>query len=195
MTNPESGARIAARAADRLSRLVSDAGIAVAGVAMLASLCLVVYGVVLRYGLNQPQTWLDELVGYLLVATVMLGACDALRKREHIAIDLMTARLGRRGRFAVAILGLVAVGLTAALFIDEGWETVAFSRMVDMRSTGYLAAPLWIVQSLIPLGGALLLLNAVTLLARLLSGDLAADDLAPPAETEQPAEPPSERRT
>ncbi len=193
MSNPDSGARIAARAADRLSRLVSDVSIAVAGLAMLTSLCLVVYGVVLRYGLNQPQTWLDEVVGYLLVATVMLGACDALRKREHIAIDLLTARLGRRGRFLVAALGLVAVGLTALLFIDEGWETVAFSRMVDMRSTGYLAAPLWIVQALIPLGGALLLLNATTLLARLLSGDLAADDLAPPAAAEQQT-PPAERR-
>jgi len=193
VSNTDSGARIAARAADRLSRLVSDVGIAVAGLAMLASLGLVVYGVALRYGLNQPQTWLDEVVGYLLVATVMLGACDALRKREHIAIDLLTARLGRRARFLVAVLGLIAVGLTALLFIDEGWETVAFSKMVDMRSTGYLAAPLWIVQALIPLGGALLLLNATTLLARLLSGDLAADDLAPPAAAEQPA-PPSERR-
>lgn len=176
------GARRIARAADRISRLLSDAGIAISGGAMLTSLVLVVYGVVLRYGFNQPQTWLDELVGYLLVATVMLGACDALRKREHIAIDLLTARLGGRGRFVVAVVALLAVALAALLFITEGWETVAFSKMVDMRSTGYLAAPLWVVQALIPLGGALLLLNAATLLGRLLAGDIAVDELAPPTD-------------
>lgn len=168
-----------ARAVDRLSRLLSDIGIAISGVAMLVSLALVVYGVVLRYAINRPQTWLDEMVGYLLVATVMLGAADALRQREHIAIDIVTGRLNAGKRFWVAVLAMLAVAATALLFIVEGWGAVAFSKMVDMRSTGYLDMPIWTMQLLIPIGGAILLLNALTLLGRLLVKDLAVDDVAP----------------
>ncbi|MGE0151265.1 MAG: TRAP transporter small permease [Reyranellaceae bacterium] len=185
MSRTADGARRTARAVDRLSRLVSDAGIAVCGVAMLASLALVVYGVVLRYALNQPQTWLDELVGYLLVATVMLGAADALRQREHIAIDILTGRLGPAKRFWVAVLALASVAATALLFIVEGWGTVVFSKMVDLRSTGYLDTPLWTVQLLIPVGGAILLLNALTLLLRLLLKDLPVDEVAPASDPTQ----------
>jgi C4-dicarboxylate transporter DctQ subunit len=179
VTQATGGARSMARAADRLSRLLSDIGIAISGVAMLVSLVLVVYGVVLRYAINQPQTWLDEMVGYLLVATVMLGAADALRQREHIAIDIVTGRLNAQKRFWVAGLAMLAVAATALLFIVEGWGAVAFSKMVDMRSTGYLDMPIWTMQLLIPVGGAILLLNALTLLARLVVKDLAVDDVAP----------------
>lgn len=173
------GARNVVRAADLLSSLLSRIGIAVSGVAMLVSLTLVAYGVAMRYALNQPQTWLDELVGYLLVATVMLGASDALRQREHIAIDIVVGRLDAGKRFWVAVVALASVIATALLFIVEGWETMSFSRMVDLRSTGYLDAPLWTIQLLIPLGGAILLLNALTLLLRLLLRDLAVDEVVP----------------
>jgi TRAP-type C4-dicarboxylate transport system permease small subunit len=179
------GARRLARAVDRLSRLLSDIAIAIAGLATLVSLVLVIYGVVLRYALNRPQSWLDELMGYLLVAIVMLGAADALRQREHIAIDLLTSRLNEAKRFWVAVLGMIAVAATAALFIAEGWGAVAFSKMVGLRSTGYLDTPLWTVQLLVPVGGFLLLLNAATLLARLLVKDLPVDEIAPASDPTQ----------
>lgn len=186
MSDPtQGGARKLARAADLLSSLLSQAGIAVSGVAILVSLALVVYGVVLRYALNQPQTWLDELVGYLLVATVMLGASDALRQREHIAIDIITGRLDAGRRFWVAALALASVAATALLFVVEGWGTVAFSKMVDLRSTGYLDTPMWTVQLLVPVGGAILLLNALTMLVRLLLRDLPVDAVAPASDPTQ----------
>lgn len=193
MTQTTDGARSITRAVDRLSRLLSDIGIAISGVAMLVSLALVTYGVVLRYAINQPQTWLDEMVGYLLVATVMLGASDALRQREHIAIDIVTGRLDAGKRFWVAVLSMVAVVATALLFIVEGWGAVAFSKMVDMRSTGYLDMPIWTMQLLIPVGGAILLLNALTLLGRLLVKDLAVDDVAPPNDPAQLLDRPERR--
>jgi C4-dicarboxylate transporter DctQ subunit len=185
VTPTNDGARRIARAVDRLSRLLSNAGIALSGIAMLVSFALVIYGVVLRYGLNRPQSWLDELVGYLLVAIVMLGASDALRQREHIAIDIVTGKLDRKKRFWVAVLALASVAATAVIFLHEGWGAVAFSKMVDLRSTGHLDTPLWTVQLLIPIGGVLLLLNAATLLIRLLLRDLPVDEVAPASDPTQ----------
>ncbi|MEO8560278.1 MAG: TRAP transporter small permease [Rhodospirillales bacterium] len=169
------GARIV-RALDRGADLLSQAAAFLATIAMLASLALVVFGIAARYLLKTPQSWSDELVGYLLVGIVMFAATDALRKGEHIAIDILTGRLKPAGRRLVALLGLATVALFALLMIDKGWEMVAFSRMVDMHSNQDLGAPLWVVQLMIPVGGILLLISAVTLFLRELIGDPVFED-------------------
>src|SRR5204862_4581916 len=116
------------------------------------------------YFVNRPQPWVDEAVGYLLVASVMLAAAAALRDGEHICVDIVTEKLPSRGQRVIAFAGVLAVAVTAALFVVEGYGTVAFSRMVDLRSNGYLALPLWIPQLLIPIGAAVLGLAAIAAL-------------------------------
>ena len=141
---------------DRIVGALAALGVALAAVGLIASMFLIAYSVVMRYFLNQPVTWVDELVGYLLVASVMLAAADALRHGEHIAVDILTERLGGRGRRLVTLAGLVAVALAAALLTVEGWDMVAFSRMVGLLSNGKLAVPMWLPQLAVPVGAALL---------------------------------------
>lgn len=145
------------RVVDVLARI----GIALAAISLLASMALIGYSVVMRYGINQPVPWVDELVGYLLVACVMFAAADALRHGEHIAVDILTERLSPRGKRRSALLGLVAVGASALLLVVEGWDMVAFSHMVGLLSNGYLAVPMWIPQAPVPIGAVLLLLAAI----------------------------------
>ncbi len=145
------------RVVDWLARI----GIALAAITLLASMALICYSVVMRYLLNQPVPWVDELVGYLLVACVMFAAADALRRGEHIAVDIVTERLSPRGKRWTALLGLTAVAASALLLAVEGWDMITFSRMVGLMSNGYLAVPIWIPQSPIPLGAVLLLLSAI----------------------------------
>ena len=146
---------------DRLVRALARLGIALAAIALLASMFLIGYSVVMRYFLNQPVAWVDELAGYLLVAAVMLAAADALLEGEHIAVDILTERLSARGRRWTVLGGLVAVALAAALLAVEGADMVGFSRMVGLMSNGYLAVPMWIPQLLVPTGAALMLAAAV----------------------------------
>jgi C4-dicarboxylate transporter DctQ subunit len=144
------------RILDRIVGALAALGVALAAIGLLASMFLIAYSVVMRYFLNQPVSWVDEFVGYLLVASVMLAAADALRHGEHIAVDIVTERLGDRGRRVVTAAGLVAVALAAALLAVEGWDMVAFSRMVGLLSNGKLAVPMWIPQLAVPVGAALL---------------------------------------
>jgi TRAP-type C4-dicarboxylate transport system permease small subunit len=150
---------------DRVVRRFALLGIALAAISLLGSLVLVVYSVVMRYFLNQPAAWVDELVGYLLVACVMLAAADALLEGEHLAVDLVTERLGTRGKRLTLLAGLAAVALSALLLAIEGYDMVAFSRMVGLMSNGYMATPMWIPQLLIPIGAALMLLAALVAIA------------------------------
>ncbi len=155
---------------DRLIGMAAAVGVALAAIGLIASMFLIAYSVVMRYFLNQPVSWVDEFVGYLLVASVMLAAADALRHGEHIAVDIVTERLGSRGRRAVTRAGLLAVALAAALLAVEGWDMVEFSRMVGLLSNGKLAVPMWIPQAAVPVGAALLGAAAIVAFALALSG-------------------------
>jgi TRAP-type C4-dicarboxylate transport system permease small subunit len=148
-------------AIERLTRGIARAGLGLAAAALLASLAAIAYSVIRRYVFGTPVAWVDELVGYLLVASVMLAAADALFGGEHIAVDIVTERLRPRGKRIAFLFGLVAVALTAALLLFEGIGTVQFSHQVGLRSNGYLAVPIWIPQLLLPVGALLLLLAAI----------------------------------
>jgi TRAP-type C4-dicarboxylate transport system permease small subunit len=162
-------------ALQRLARGAARIALGLSAAALLASLAVIVYGVVRRYVFNTPVAWTDELVGYLLVASVMLAAAEALFGGEHISVDIVTERLGPRGKRVTYLIGLAAVAASGVLLVVEGLGMVGFSRQVGLRSNGDLALPLWIPQSLVPIGALLLLLAALAAFAGAWRGD------APPA--------------
>jgi TRAP-type C4-dicarboxylate transport system permease small subunit len=135
-----------------------------------AATLAVLYSVVMRYVVGQPQTWSDELIGFLTVATVMLGAAEASRRGDHVEVDLLTARAGPRMRRIAALWACVAVLGVAGVLLAGGWEMVAFSRMTGLLSEGYLEAPLWIPQLAVPVGMAALIAVTVVRTIRLLRG-------------------------
>lgn len=152
------------RGVSRLARL----GTWISALLVIAMTALVGYAVAMRYLFVRPQPWSDELVGYLLVAVVMAAAAEALLRDEHIAIDLITSRLSERARRWVEAWGMIAVALLSLVLMIGGWRMVAFSKMVGLKSEGYLAAPIHIPQAVVPIGAALLLLAALVRLLRLL---------------------------
>ena len=155
---------------DRVVRLISLLAAGIAAVMLLTAFVLICWSIVQRYFAGRPVVWTDELVGYGLVAIVMLGALDALRRGEHISVDVLTQRLGRRAGAAVAAAGLVAVGIVGVILIIEAWEMVSFTRMIGIVSTGYLAMPMEYPQAFVGIGGILLVLGALGGLARMAAG-------------------------
>ena len=155
---------------DRGLAVLTAAGLMIGALVVIALTVIVGYSVALRYLWNWPQVWSDELVGYLLVYLVMLGAAEALRQGHHIEVDLVTERLGPRGRRIVHAWGLCATAFVALVLTVAGWEMVSFSADVGLLSEGYLEVPMWVPQSAVPLGSALLFLTAVSRLLGLLRG-------------------------
>lgn len=130
--------------------------------------CQIVVAVVRRYLLDAPLQWNDEMIGYLLVALVMLGAAEALRRGDHIAIDLATSRLGPRMARAQAVLAHLAVMAFAFIVGHSIWDSIAFARSFGSYSVGYIEIETWIPQVPVVLGAGLLFLAAALGLYRTL---------------------------
>jgi C4-dicarboxylate transporter DctQ subunit len=158
------------RALDKATTAASRLFIALGAAITIVMALSITYSVVLRYVLNTPQVWTDELLGFLLVALVMFGLGETVRRGDHINVDLITARLGPRGRVLARVWGLVAMIAVAAVLLDRSWDMVAFSHMVGLLSDGYLAMPVWIPQSSLLIGFSLMILASVNQLLRLLLG-------------------------
>jgi len=173
------GAEQAPSALDRVIGMISWSAAALGAGVVLLMMTVVGYSVVNRYILGTPITWTDELSGYLVVALVMLGAAEALRRGDHISVDLLTGRLGPRGQRLAAVWGNLMVLVVAIALLISGKATLEYTYNFGILSEGYLEVPMWIPQSFVILGAALLGLVAVANLINLLRHEFLTRDGAP----------------
>jgi C4-dicarboxylate transporter, DctQ subunit len=131
---------------------------------------LICVAVINRYVLGEPLQWADELIGYMLVATIMLGAAEALRRDNHISIDLLSSKLESKGQLALGIIGNLAVLILAGIIGWSAWKSIVFAQAFGSYSVGYIEIETWIPQVPLLFGAALLGLAAITRTWRLIAG-------------------------
>lgn len=147
---------------------IAFAGGVVSALIVLVSLATVTVAVCFRYVLGAPLLWGDEFVGLLVVAMIMTGAAEALRRGDHISIDLLTGRLRGPARRLVQLWSMLAVAAFSAVLGWSAWQGLIFARAFGAYTSGYLAMPLWIAQTPLVLGAALLGLVAIARFVELL---------------------------
>ncbi|WP_375568905.1 TRAP transporter small permease [Seohaeicola saemankumensis] len=124
---------------------------------IFAQICI---AVVFRYLLDQPLQWSDEMIGYLLVAAVMLGAAEALRRGDHIAIDLMITRLSPGAvRLQKGFAHLCVMAFATVIGVSI-WDAISFAHAFGSYSVGYIEIQTWIPQVPVLAGSVLLGLMA-----------------------------------
>lgn len=116
-----------------------------------------------RYALNIASNAFLELQWYLFSTVFILASGYTLLKNEHVRIDLVSTRLSARGRNWVDLLGMlifiipvcsyIAVMAVPALF--EAIESGEYS----VNAGGLIR---WPMRALIPLGFALIVLQALS---------------------------------
>lgn len=134
---------------------------------ILLVFAIVAYAITQRYVLDTPLLWGDEFIGYTLVAIVMLGAAEALRRGDHISIDLLASRAGGALRTFLGALSNIAVIVFAVIIGWSAWESITFARAFGSYSVGYIEIETWIPQVPMLFGAALLILASLTRIIRL----------------------------
>lgn len=132
------------------------AGGALSALLILYILALTAVAVFARYVLGSPFRGVDEQTGFLVVAIVMAGAAEALRRDDHISVDLLNGRFPEPVGRALAAFGYAAVMLFSLALLVTAWRTVTFSYQFQAYSSGALELPMWIPQSTMLVGAVLL---------------------------------------
>lgn len=146
-----------ARAAFGLARLFGVAS----SLLVLAMLALVATAITKRYVFGQPIPWADDLLGYMVAAMVGFGMAEALRRGDHIAIDILSSRFG--GRFATLRNAWSAISVLAfaILLAWSSYVQITFSADFGAYTPGEIEIPSWIPMVPLLVGWIVLALAAL----------------------------------
>jgi TRAP-type C4-dicarboxylate transport system permease small subunit len=127
------------------------------GLLLAGTVLTILAQVFFRYALAQPLSWSTEVATGLLLYIAFIGFAIGVRDNAHVALNLFERRLGDRGRRAVRIIELVALG---GVLLALGIGTVQYmAEQSDVTTPAGL--PLWTILLAIPLGAALGIFHAV----------------------------------
>lgn len=146
---------------ERASRAASILG----GLATLAVTAMITLDVLMRYFLNRPLLFVDELASFLQVLIIFGGLAYTFVVGGHVRVDLVTAHLRP---LAAAWLRVVTLSLGLALLAVVIWVTTqsALSAYRYDRVSTVMLWPIWLPMLLIPAGLALMGLAMLATFAR-----------------------------
>lgn len=122
--------------------------------ALIVGMVLLIFGqVIFRYLLNHPLAWTEELSRHFMVWAAFLGAAVAYRKKAHMGVDLLVARLPAPSRRAVERLVHMAAAGFATFLVYQGGLVV--DKTMQQFSSA-LTIPMGYVYASVPVGGALM---------------------------------------
>ena len=144
---------------------------------ILAATAISAGNAVLRKTFNIGSNAYLEIQWYLFAAVFMLGVGYVMLKNAHVRIDFVATHLSKRANATIDAIGIVVFTIPLAIImVNLGWPICARAFMSGEMSQNSGGLIRWPVVMLVPLGFALLIMQAISeLIKRLafLTGDLA----------------------
>lgn len=141
----------------------------ISGLGLAILIVITFLGVVMRYFLNNPYIWLEEVQLWCFVWIVFFGAGAAFRSGSHVAIDIVVDLMPAKLKKIIAILGYVAVMYVLFYLLQHG-STLVNQLARTGRTTNILKVPYPMIYSVLPIGCAMMMINYTLITAGLLFG-------------------------
>lgn len=128
-------------------------------VVLLAGIvCLTVAQVFSRFVMNSPIGWTEELARILMIWMVFFGSSAAVKRNEHIKIEVFLNRLSDKWRNYLGKITGVIVGVLLIVLIYQG--TLLTFKMASIP-TVTLPISWSFVYSAVPIGCAFILFRMI----------------------------------
>lgn len=130
----------------------------IAGIMLIILVVLTIYGVIMRYVVGSPLTWIEEVQLSCMVWIVFSGAGGAFRTGGHVAIELLVESLPKKIQAIVNILVIIAVVFTLGYLLVQSIAYTEFF-MNNGRSTSILQIPFWMIYGIAPIATLSMIVN------------------------------------
>lgn len=139
---------------------------------------MLTYEVLARYFFVRPTIWAAELSQLCLIWGCLIAMAWLLSARRHIAVDAVIQLLPAPAQRWVEAAAMLVVAAFSAVVALKGWE-IFLDSFERGRTTGSLLdLPSWIVELAVPLGFALLFIQALIEVVRSAKGTAADREIA-----------------
>lgn len=126
------------------------------------------YDVIARYLFKSPTLWAYEVSYYLYAALFMMGGAYALARNQHVRGDMFYRQWPVKVQAGVELLLMVLFFFPGIIaLVSSGWQYFLPSFELGERTqTSILQLPLWPLKGIIPLAGAVMLMQGLVESAR-----------------------------
>jgi TRAP-type C4-dicarboxylate transport system permease small subunit len=135
-------------------RLMAGVG-ALLGVAMLLNVALNFANVIGRYVFLSPIIWAEEVMGYLMVWCVFLGAALVTWDGEHLKVDSLSQKLPQRWRQFLNAVVALSIVIVSVFVLWQSWRVVHMLGSFGQKSV-IASIPMVIPHAAVPVGFALI---------------------------------------
>ncbi|WP_320178918.1 TRAP transporter small permease [Roseovarius pacificus] len=141
-----------------------------AGLLLIGAVALVLAEILLRTLLSYSLIGVDGIASILVIWSTFLGASYALHRNMHVRVDLLHYCVSPRIALALDTLVTVACLIIAMTLTWSGVLLIDEALMLGETTMGFVRIPMWAVQSIMPLAGALFALRLAQRLVLQLQG-------------------------
>lgn len=138
----------------------------ISGLFIVGGLGILFIQVIMRYILDLPTTWHDEVARYLIVWGVLLGSAVAIRDNQHIQVDILYQFFPKSLQKWVNLFAHLITMMFFIFMIYYGFQLVADKMSSGQNSTGEF--PLWLIYSILPISGVLMAIRTLAKLIQIL---------------------------
>jgi C4-dicarboxylate transporter DctQ subunit len=110
---------------------------------------ITVLAVFMRYILNDPLQWVEEVLIALYIWAIMLGAASAMKNRGHVSIDALVMALPKRAQRYIQFFNDAVSIVVLAMF---GWLGLQLALAAQDKITPILGIKYIYVDFAVPVG-------------------------------------------
>ncbi|SHM99743.1 TRAP transporter small permease [Gracilibacillus kekensis] len=141
---------------DKIKKVLDRTILIVASFLLVVLVLGALWQVFTRYVLQNPSTFTNELLGFLLVWTSLLGACYAFGSNKHLALTFVTNKLSGSRKLIITIINDLFVVFFAVVILLQGGIDAVNTTMA--QTTPILGIQKGIVYTILPISGVLIIL-------------------------------------
>ncbi|MDO9413855.1 MAG: TRAP transporter small permease subunit [Pseudolabrys sp.] len=146
----------------RASTILARIEDGLAGFVLAAVLCVVVYELTIRGVFGHSNLWTDEISRVLLIVMTYIGAIGLTRDGANVRVELFVDRMNAAQRDILERLIDVLCLAFAVTATVLGYRYVQESALFGISfAHSDLPFPIWVAQSIIPIGFAVMSLRLV----------------------------------
>lgn len=158
------------RAVSQASRALGALATIFLAIAMLV-ICQMIY---VRYILGGATIWQTDFVVYAATAAIFVGAPYVLLKKGHVGVDVIEHLVRDRTRLFLRLAGSCLGLIFCAIMLVAGWITFHEAWTYGWTASTVWAPRLWIPYAAVPVGFAMLCLQYIAEILKLLTHDQGA---------------------
>jgi C4-dicarboxylate transporter DctQ subunit len=140
-----------------------------AGIVVSFITIAVCVGILTRYLLNYPMSWVIEISEYSLLYMTFLAAAWVLRHGQHVSVDLVYNRFSPRNKSIADLFTSIVAGLVFLIIILYGFKVTKHQFDTKYFTPTFLEAPKFLITLIIPVGSFLLLIQIIRKIYRVLN--------------------------